>query len=162
VTLSRDTTVLEQSLPLDAAVREQLAAKQHRWVPLAASLHAFHDAQAWKMCEDTPTFSAWLGQPDIAMSYRTAKDMIDAWEVFVADHATPVDLLLQTNPSKLAVVLPAVRDGSVPADRAVADAIALSRTDLRELYRNPDADLDADTEPVWCRCDCGHKHRRPA
>lgn len=158
-----DTTAsAESTLPLEDAVRAQLAAMQHQWVPLAASLHAFHAAKGWTVHEDTPTFTSWLAQPEIGMAYRTAKDMVDVWDVFVIEHATPINDLVLTNPSKLAATLPAVRDGRVTADRAVHDAIALSRGDLRELYRNPDAGLDAETEPVPCVCECGHKHKRAA
>ena len=145
---------------LEAAVLADLAVARTHWVPLAASLYAFHTEEAWR-ARGAASFSEWLTQPEIGIQYRTAKDMIDAYqELTVARGVAPTELAA-TDASKLAVVIPALRASAVTVDRALADCKAVTRQDLRDLYRSgPDEPLNASTEPRMCACPtCGRVHR---
>lgn len=145
---------------LEAAVLADLAVARTHWVPLAASLHTFHAEQAWK-ARGAETFKEWLAQPEVGIQYRTAKDMIDAFGELVATRQITASTLAMTDASKVAVVLPAIRAGKVTVDKALSDCIALTRADLRDLYRGgTDAPLDAESEPASCSCPtCGRVHR---
>lgn len=148
----------DRAFHLEADVLDKLAAARHQWVPLAASLHAFHAERGWtdRGCE---SFQEWLAQPEVGMSYRSAKDMIDAYGCLCIARGISAAELAEVDPSKIAVVLPALRAGRVDAARALADCRALARNDLRERYRGGDDALDAGSEPVRHACpDCGRMH----
>ena len=151
-----------QAFELEVAVLARLSAARTQWVPLAASLYSFHSVEAWKARDSELTsFKAWLAQPEIGLAYRTAKDMVDAFGELVIERDVSPERLVRLDPSKVAVVIPALRAGDVEVEVALGDVEALSRSDLRIKYRAGAEDaLDAEREPAWCRCECGNKHRR--
>lgn len=154
------TTSPANAFDLEAAVLADLAVARTHWVPLAASLYAFHTHEAWRE-RGADSFTEWLTQPEIGIQYRTAKDMIDAYHELVVTRGVKAVELAETDASKLAVIIPALRASKVTVDRALADCRALTRADLRDLYRSgPDEPLDASTEPRMCACPtCGRVHR---
>lgn len=158
---SGTSATTDAAFELEAAILATLNEARGQWVPLAARLHTFHAAKAWEV-RGSGTFTEWLAQPEVGISYRTAKDMIDAWDEFVVKRSADPAWLTVTDASKLAVVLPALRRGTVTVGKALGDCETLTRADLRELYRaGVDADLDASTEPERCTCPtCGRSHRR--
>lgn len=145
---------------LEAQVLADLATARTHWVPLAVSLHAFHSREAWR-ARGAQSFNEWLAAPEVGIGYRTAKDMIDAVQELAVNRAVALGELALTDASKIAVVLPALRAGSVGVERALADCRALTRADLRDLYRGERDDaLDAEREPAACVCGaCGRVHR---
>jgi hypothetical protein len=155
------STEHDAAFALEAAVLQDLAAARKQWVPLAASLHEFYVTKAWES-RGNSSMTEWLAQPEIGIAYRTAKDMIDVYAELVVTRGVRPEELAMTDASKVAVVLPSLRAGTVTTGRALADCQVLTRTDLRELYRaGPDSPLDAGTEPELCVCGaCGRRHRR--
>lgn len=139
---------------VEARVRAQLAATQAHWPVLAAGLWAMKETRAWEAV-GLDSFKAWLGQPDVSMSYRSAQELVALHDHLVVERGVRPDTLGETTPGKLAVVLPAVKDESVPVDEALADAVALSRADLIAKYREGNAPHERATCPT-----CGSKVRK--
>jgi hypothetical protein len=126
----------DSAYALQAEIIQQRAGQMSTWVPLAAALHRFHESQAWTLlaCQ---SFNEWLGQPEVWISRAEAYGLIQAWrELVEARDVEPADLA-RLDPSKVQVVLPAIRAGAAVED-ALADCAALSRADLRAKYQTGD------------------------
>lgn len=147
----------DHAFALESDVIARLSATRQQWVPMAGSLHAFYTGEGWSAIDtETPSFRAWLGKPEIGVGYRVAMDMINAWQVFIVEHRLTADQLAATDPSKIAVVIPAVRAGRTTPAEAIDDCTILSRSDLREHYANAPASARLEA----CECSkCGNRHR---
>lgn len=129
---------------LQAEIIGQRVVQMSTWVPLAEALHRFHLSRAWTTvgCE---TFNEWLGQPEVWISRAEAYGLISAHRELVIEHEIDPAHLAQLDPSKVQVVLPAIRRGAGAWD-ALSDCQVLSRADLRKKYQQTD-DADYATCP---------------
>lgn len=135
--MSRSLTS-DQAHDLQAQVVEQVAGQRCSWVALAGCLAGFHAGKGWKAL-GIESFNEWLGQPEISLSRAEAYAMIAAWRELVVERDVEIEQLTRLDVSKIAVVLPAIKDGRVRLDQALSDCEALSRSDLRAQYQDSTA-----------------------
>lgn len=144
------------------------------WTELAERLYRFHEMRMWiRLGHDS--FDAWIADPEVDIDRSWAYQLIRNWrELVVHREATPKQLKT-CEPSKITVVLPAVRRGYVALEEALEDVRTLSRSDLRERYgaegggtepspngARPDTgtSYNATREPAYARCPtCGSRVR---
>lgn len=130
------------------------------WLHLAAFLHEINAERLYTLL-GYETFNEWLGAPEISLSRSHAYALIGSYVEFVIERGIAPESIATIEATKLAETLPALRRGDVQVEAAIADADALSRSDLREKYRRPDAALDADTEHPICPT-CGARMKAVA
>lgn len=124
-----------KAFDVQAQVVAQVARQRGSWVALAERLYEFHAGEGWLALDPDSTFHSWLGMPEISLSRTSAHAMIGAWlELFVKRNVDPTRLAT-LDISKVAVVLPAIRDGH-DLGETLADCEQLSRSDLRALYQS--------------------------
>lgn len=128
----------DEAFTLQQQVVEQVAGQRSSWVALAGRLSDFHAGKGWTAL-GLESFNEWLGQPEISLSRAEAYAMISAWRELAVEREVDLDRLAKLDISKVAVVLPAIKDGRVDVDAALADCEALSRSDLRGEYQSKDA-----------------------
>lgn len=103
----------------------------------------------------------WLTQPEIDLTPSTARKL--AWVLNTFSEAGVEPSKIATiSPFQLAVTAKAVSTGVCDAERAIADAQAMHRTELEVRYSEDlDAPLDAEAEEEKWRCpECRHVHAR--
>ena len=146
---------------LDRDIRRCCQGIRRVWIHLAADLHEVHDNRAWEVLGHD-SFEAWLADPEIDLNPRHVYRMIQVYRELVIDRRVPPGALEGAEVTKVAVVLPAIRAGTVTPEEALSDAATLSRSDLHDGYvtGNPRAPLAAENEPEWHDCpDCGRPHK---
>lgn len=126
---------VEACRALDQQVKASLAAGREAMWRLAQALAEFDESSGWSALgferkED------WLAQPDVDLSYDQFQRLVRTYRETAlrrVDFAT-----LQTlEPSKVDLVLPAVKDGRVPMTQALEDAGTLTARQLRAAYSRP-------------------------
>lgn len=136
---------------------EVLAAVTHvrrSWVPLAQRLYEFHAAKAWEALGHE-SFTVWLGGPEVGLAKRTGYRLVELWRDLAVERGVPPEALARVDIAKLDTVLPALRRGDIDTATALADAEALSKSDLVEKYRGTPAPRSGlETCP-----DCGLERR---
>lgn len=128
----------DEAFSLQEQVVEQVAGQRSSWVALAARLASFHSGRGWTAL-GIESFNEWLGQPEISLARAEAYAMIAAWRELVEEREIDPERLGALDISKVAVVLPAIKEGRVSVDQALADCEVLSRSDLRGEYQSKDA-----------------------
>lgn len=81
------------------------------------------------------SIAEYLASPEITESKTDFYRLADIWESYVLEGELAPERLIGAGSSKLEVPLPALKQGVVSAERAAADAEALTRRELREVYR---------------------------
>lgn len=159
---------------LEQRIRQTIGTQKMIWVDLAGDLYTFQTTRAHAQL-GYETFEEWLASPDIDIKRRWVYELLSIWKHLVIDAGVAPERLKALEPSKVQDVMVAVRRQQVAVDRALADAEALSRNDLRQLY-GPQGDsttptpagaapddsthYDAEAEPQWLRCPtCGSRVR---
>lgn len=147
----------ERAAELERQIVSSYRAVRAAWPHQAALLHTFHEDKAWLRL-GYESLNDWLAQSDVPLSRSSYMLHVRLYEVFVVTHGLPVERLELVYVTKAREVLSAVRKGRVPPEKALADAEALSRSDLVEVYgkgRDPEH-LEAELEPARERCPtCG-------
>lgn len=153
---AREAQVVNWAHALEQDIRRDMAEIRRRWVQLAATLYDFHAGRAWATLGHD-TLESWLAGPDIDLSRRTFFELIETYRVLHIERGIHFDEIGRVDLSKAQVVLPAIRRGQVEPMRALADAEALSRTDLREKYRAiPATATQGEADPVDMSPDAFH------
>jgi hypothetical protein len=169
------TTELQakHAFEVEQRVHQLVKIIRQAWVELSADLYEFFDQRLWEHLGHD-SFDAWLAAPEVEISRRWAYEYINLYRQLVVLQEVPPEDLYQLEPSKLQVVLPAVRRNQVPVKQALADVESLSRSDLRDRYvgqaaissgvgKAPDitSHLEATHEPDHVRCPtCGQRTTR--
>lgn len=148
---------IERAYQLDREVAAGCRAIRQAWIMLASYLHEIQSDRLYRLL-DCDTFERWLAGPEISLSRSHAYALIGAYQEFVVERGMDVEVVGAIEVSKLAETLPALRAGGVTVEDALADAEALSRSDLREKYRHDTGKLDAEIEPTVCPA-CGQRVR---
>jgi hypothetical protein len=107
------------------------------WVRLAEHLYQWNEDKAWAAL-DYETLEEWLASPDIELSRSHYFRLVENYREFVVARGVKPELLGTVDFTKVREVLPAIRRGHVDPEEAIADAQALTRTDLEEKYRHRD------------------------
>jgi hypothetical protein len=145
---------------IETEIRQIISAMRVAWVEVAARLYEFSNIEGWTAL-GYDSFHEWASSPDLAdIGVAHAYSLVETYREFVIERGIPENDLAAVPQSKLTAVLPAVRRGMVPADRALADAESLSRTDLREAYAGRrDRPIDPQAETHWQTCEhCGSRY----
>lgn len=160
---------------VESRVKDAIFQIRGAWVLLARDLYEFFSDQLWqKLGHDS--FEAWLASPDIELSRRWVYELIAQYRELVVLRDVEPERLQSLEPSKVQLVLPAIRRKQVTIGAALADVETLSRNDLRERYgpqgagttrtaagSAPDTSTryDAEAEPMFVRCHvCGSRVRQ--
>jgi hypothetical protein len=147
----RDVLTPVAAFELEAEIVAKRAGQLSTWVPLAGALYRFHSGEGWRQraCE---SFNEWLAQPEVNLGRAEAYALIAAWRELVVEREVAVGDIAELDPSKVQVVLPAIR-GGVEVQDALSDCASLSRSDLREKYQQ-----DGQVEYATCP-QCGGRYR---
>lgn len=118
------------------------------WVRLAQDLYEWNESKAWAAL-DYSSLEEWLASPDIELSRSQYFRLVENYREFVITRGVTPELLGTVDFTKVREVLPAIRRGHVDPAEAIADAQALTRSDLEEKYRHRDpiAPLDRSINP---------------
>lgn len=162
----------ELAFSTEARIKRTITQLREQWARLAEDLLRFSEEKMWRRL-GYDSFEAWLADPEVEVDRRWAYTLIGVWRQFVVVHGADPQQIARLTPTKLDIVLPAVRQNYVPVNEALEDVEILSRGDLKEKYRpraeagaaepgRPDTTthLDAESEPSWVRCPtCGNRCR---
>ena len=139
-----------QAFRVNESIKSALGEGRKAGWQLAAALYAFEEQRGWQWL-NYDTLGEWLADPDIGITRTTYFRLVGLHRHLVVSGRVPPAGLSELDPTKVDVVLPAVRRGRVSLDDALEDSKALARRDLREKYmgvRDEDlpggADGDAD------------------
>jgi len=124
---------------------------------LARALYEIHERALWQHLGYS-SVREWLSDPELEVGYQHALRLIEAWRETVVVRGVEPERIEAIPPSRVRAVLPAVRQGRVDIDRALADAEVTPRRDLERLYAQPSRDepIDPAQEPRLVRCPtCG-------
>lgn len=135
----------------EAQLRERTVQAQGAHEMLITGLHHAHRGLAlvsdacWRLRQGEgwvalgyDSVSAYLASPEVSLSRAQFYAHADIWQVYVVDGGCDERRLCA--PSKLEVPLPAIKDGQVTAEEALADCEALGLRDLRAKYRGDEED----------------------
>lgn len=136
---------------LSSDIREGAQAIEKAWLLLGHKLFEFERIEGWlhdgSVCE---SFRAWCGQPGCPVSYQYARQLIQVYRTYCVNFAVPVENLTNAPVRGLLETRKAVEAGKVEPEQAIADAEALSESDLRALYSGDQRNDDGG--PVLVRC----------
>ena len=143
---------------LEVGIKKSFARIHESWWTLSRQLYEFHEGGYWSVL-GYDTLEEFLAQPDLGMSRRSFFQMTKLWRDLVVTRQIEPDTLADIEPSKVALVTPALMKGDVSVEDALGDARDLGWRDVREKYsgrEKPDQALDAEAEPIRVQCpECG-------
>lgn len=128
------------------------------WVELARLLYEFHVAEGWQQL-GYEQVGQWLASPDIELPRRLFFDLTAMWRELVVERGVSAAALGKADMTKVKDVLPAIRRGISSPEDALADAEALSRTDLRDKYRGSVLASDGSPQDQPIEADTFHYER---
>lgn len=156
----------DEAFQLEQAIKQDLVDAHQAWWKLAQTFWVFRQGRYWLDLKYN-TIDEFLAQPDVGVTRSTFFRFVQAWDEFHVRREIEPEVLQEIEPSKALVILPAVRDGKVEPEQAVADATAMGYRDLRQHYKpqpnggkseaeDDSTSLDASAEPVRVQCElCG-------
>jgi hypothetical protein len=99
----------------------------------AEGCHDLHRSEGWRAlgCE---TLAEYLAAPEVTLSRPKFYALSEIWARYVEAGGIDPSLLGGADRTKLEVPLPALGQGLVTAEQAVADATSMAREDLRARY----------------------------
>jgi hypothetical protein len=129
------------------ALQEQVKAglrkgREAAW-QVAQALTLFDEERGWEVL-GYETVSEWLADPEIGMGKTTYYRWIQTWKTLAARNVDPSSLG-RLDPSKVSIIVPALRSGKASTKDALADVEALAASDLREKYVRPARRLASST-----------------
>lgn len=144
----------ERAFELEQQVVVGCKAIRAAWIHLAAYLHEMNAERLYELL-GYRTFHEWLGTPEISLSRSHAYALIGSYVEFVIERGIDPSEIQEIEATKLVETLPALRRGEIDVEDAIGDAASLSRSDLREKYRDEESGrLDAQAERPICP-NCG-------
>ena len=138
---------------VEARIANTTSRIRQSWNLLAADLYDFNEEAMWQAL-GYPSFEEWLAGPEIDLKRTHAFRLIGVYRALVVERGVPPEGLGTADVTKVDVVLPAIKRGQVEVAEALADAEALSRSDLAEKYGkgSPNEPLNAEAEPERVTC----------
>jgi hypothetical protein len=97
------------------------------------ALYEFDEESAWRFL-GFESLSEWLAQPEIGMTRTTYYRYVRTWRELAVIRKVSVPALAQVDPTKVDIVMPAVKAGRYNLNQAFADVQELGWRDLREKY----------------------------
>lgn len=142
----------ERAHDLERAVVVGSLTARRAWITMAEALHAIQSERLYEWL-GFERFTEWIATPEISLGRSQAYALTSIYQTFVVEKGVPVDDLAYIEPTKLAETLPYVRSGG-DVGEALADATALSKSDLRAKYRDVEPKPEEPTNLSICP-ECG-------
>jgi hypothetical protein len=138
----------QRCFEIDAQIKTGLRAGREAMWEVARGLHEFDEENGWTAL-GIESLGEWLADPEVGMTRATYFRMVKCHRFLIEQKKLPPARVAELELSKVEIVLPKLRAGSVKMDDALADVQHLGARDLREKYmRRPDpADLDPPPDP---------------
>jgi hypothetical protein len=121
---------------LEVSIKDAIGRGRVAMWDLAKSLYVFNEEHGWSAL-GYETQGEWLAQPEIGMSKRQYHRMVRIWKETVITRAIPEADVIEIEPSKLEIVLPAIESNKTSVLEALEDARSMGVRDLRETYIGP-------------------------
>lgn len=155
MTLSRQQHAeIEQARALEQKIDRSLDLIRRAGWESVAHLYAFHDAEGWRLL-GYESFEEWLASPGRELKRTHVFRLLRIWRTLVVEQKVPPAELGSAEPTKVDVVLPAIKKGTVSVSDALAHVESWSRSDVLKVYgkgRDPNAPVDAKAEPEYVTC----------
>jgi hypothetical protein len=129
-------SLVDQVFSYEQAVKQALAQGRHALWQLAEALYHFNEDRGWLVLGHD-NLSDWLSDPEIGMPRSTYHRLVRVWGDFVVARDIETTSLTQLDPSKVDLVLPALKAGTATTKKAINDVESLGWRDLRERYAPP-------------------------
>ena len=123
---------------LDATVRASIRGGREAMWAMARAAYEFNEQMAWTAL-GFDTLTDYLGQPEIEMSYSTFRRLARVWREVVVLRGTDLPTLEGLDPSKVDIVLPAIKQGRGQLHDVLRDVEALGARELRDRYAATEA-----------------------
>jgi hypothetical protein len=123
--------------------RAMLSGREAMW-DLARNLHEFDEESGWTAL-GYDSLKDWLADPEVGLSRATFFRLVQTYRELAVRRQLPEATLGELEVSKVQIILPKLKAGSVKLTDAIEDVKTLGARDLRSKYlRRPDP---ADLEP---------------
>jgi hypothetical protein len=126
----------EACYELEVSIKDAIGRGRAAMWDLAKSLYSFNEEHGWSAL-GYDTQGEWLAQPEIGMSKRQYHRMVRIWKETVITRSIPEADVIEIEPSKLEIVLPAIEANRTSVVEALEDARSMGVRDLRETYIGP-------------------------
>lgn len=120
---------------------------------LAGDLYEFSEERGWEVL-GLDSQNEWLASPEIELQRSQFHLLVGTYRKLVVERGVEPEQLEGVSPSKVAVALPAVEDGKLDVEEAIAQAKTLTRKDIIAEHRSDQSDptqAEARTECPVCR-----------
>lgn len=134
-------------------VREEMAraAAEYRKsvAVLMRTLYEFDQMQGWEV-DGFTSFSAWAASDALPLAEQTLDNLRALYAEMVVNHGVDPDEITSVGHSKVLLLLPSVRRGTMTADEAIKAAAQHSTIELREMRtRAAERDEPPRVLPRW-------------
>jgi hypothetical protein len=138
----------QRCFEIDERIKAGLRAGREALWETARALHEFDEENGWTAL-GYEKIGEWLADPEVGMTRGTYIRLVGTFRELVVKRKLPFATVADLETSKVQIVLPKLKAGSVRLDEALDDVKALGQRDLREKYlRRPDpADLEPPDDP---------------
>jgi len=130
---------------LEVTIKDAIGRGRAAMWELAKSLYEFNEEHGWTAL-GYDSQGEWLAQPEIGMSKRQFHRMVRIWNQTVVLRSIPEEDVIEIEPSKMEIVLPAIESNKKSVVEALEDARSLGVRDLREAYIGPQGTPTSDHE----------------
>lgn len=138
---------VEEMFELNQQIKAGLRAGREAMWDVAASLHKFDEGNGWSAL-GYETQGEWLADIEIGMTRATFKRLVGSYRELVVRRQLPASRLADLDTSKVQIILPKLRTGSVKLEDALEDVKELGQRDLREKYMAPgEPDVEDGPDP---------------
>ena len=127
--------LVERSYALEQEVKKSLDESREVLWRTAHALYEFNEARGWSYLGGYDTLGDWLADPDIGMTRSTYYRMVETWREVIVMRQIDPGTVEDVDLSKVALALPAVKDGREDIDDAIYAARTNGWRDMRERYR---------------------------
>jgi hypothetical protein len=135
----------EECYKLDQRIKDAFRAGREALWDAAAALREFDEKSGWTAL-GYETLGDWLADPEVGMTRRTYQRLIITHRELTRRNV-PKELMAKLDVSKVDIVLPSIKAGTVKLSKALDDAQAMGARDLRETYyKRPDPAQKDDEE----------------
>jgi hypothetical protein len=156
----------ERCFELEKEIKAGLQAGREALWRVARAAHEFDEENGWTAL-GYENVTEWLADPEVGMTRSTYFRMVGAYRELVVKKQLPMETVAELDVSKVDVVLPRVKGGTVSLKTAIEDMKTLGWRDLRTKYlgrkdATPSAGTDddesaaappplnpTDDKPVW-------------
>lgn len=141
--------LVRQAFALDRKAKASVSGANVAYWNLAEALYELSEIRGWELL-GLDTVEEYLGQPELGLKRSTYFHAVRIWRDLVVVKGVDPERLAATSPAKIQEVVPTIMSGDVEVDRALDDAEALSKSDLRDQYAGPGG--PDDNPKIKARC----------